>query len=383
MAYGMAIRTTDSGCDGPARSAMLSSTASMPRTTLAYSKTAVDQAGDVLVSDQSVQVDATGAFDMEREFERSLQIERAFSIINNWRSSHSFPLNTLSVGLRRISRQIDPNSLVAQRIKRLVSIELKLRRFSTMKLSQMQDIGGCRAIVASIKDVDAVVKAYAKSEIRHKIDHTDDYIRKPQKSGYRGVHLIWRYYSDRSTAYNGLKIEMQLRSPLQHAWATAVETVGTFVRQALKSSQGEKEWLRFFALMGSALALREGTEPVPNTPTERDTLTSDLRNAAYSLDVANRLTSFGAALQTLEQPSAKKAAQYYLLALDPKAENVSIRGFRQSELEAANAEYLKTERGGADAVLVSVESLGALRRAYPNYFLDTRVFLDALKQAIA
>jgi len=36
-----------------------------------------------------------------------------------------------------------------------------------------------------------------------------------------------------------------------------------------------------------------------------------------------------------------------------------------------------------DAVLVSVESLELLRRAYPNYFLDTRAFLNALKQAVA
>jgi hypothetical protein len=38
--------------------------------------------------------------------------------------------------------------------------------------------------------------------------------------------------------YNDLKIEMQLRSQYQHAWATAVETVGTFIGQALKSSIG-------------------------------------------------------------------------------------------------------------------------------------------------
>ena len=43
-------------------------------------------------------------------------------------------------------------------------------------------------------------------------------------SGYRGVHLIYRYNSDRKTEYNTLLIEMQLRSQLQHAWATAVET---------------------------------------------------------------------------------------------------------------------------------------------------------------
>jgi hypothetical protein len=59
---------------------------------------------------------------------------------------------------------------------------------------------------------------------------------------------------------------MQFRSYLQRAWATSVETVGTLVNQALKSSIGTDEWLRFFALMGTAIAWREDAAPVPSTP---------------------------------------------------------------------------------------------------------------------
>jgi hypothetical protein len=36
-----------------------------------------------------------------------------------------------------------------------------------------------------------------------------------------------------------------------------------------------------------------------------------------------------------------------------------------------------------DAVLVSVDSLAALPRAYPNYFADTRVFMELLSQALS
>ena len=38
---------------------------------------------------------------------------------------------------------------------------------------------------------------------------------------------------------------------------------------------------------------------------------------------------------------------------------------------------------GMDAVLVSVDSLAALEKAYPNYFADTRVFLELLRQTLA
>ena len=41
------------------------------------------------------------------------------------------------------------------------------------------------------------------------------------------------------------------------------------------------------------------------------------------------------------------------------------------------------ERTRADAVLVSVESVNNLGRAYPNYFADTRVFLQLMQQALS
>jgi hypothetical protein len=129
----------------------------------------------------------------------------ALDIINNWRSSHNFPLNTFHIGLRRRAQIID----------------------------QMQDIGGCRAIVANATDVSKLFESYSESDIKHTLHQCDNYIDTPKDSGYRGVHLVYRYYSDKKQDYNTLKIEMQLRSQLQHAWATAVETVGAFVQQAL------------------------------------------------------------------------------------------------------------------------------------------------------
>ena len=251
----------------------------------------------------------------------------------------------------------------------------------------MQDIGGARAVVASVSKVKQLVRLYEESNHKHKLVGIDDYIASPQASGYRGIHLIYRYFSDRNATYNGLQIELQLRSPLQHAWATAVETVGTFLKQALKSSQGHAEWLRFFSLMGSALAFRERGNLVPETPTSRGELIEELRETAVALDVERRLEGYGAALRTLESPSAA-GADFFLLALDPTEGTVTISGYARSELERATTDYLNVEksleaRPGAEAVLVSVDSIAALQRAYPNYFLDTRAFLKALQQALA
>jgi ppGpp synthetase/RelA/SpoT-type nucleotidyltranferase len=198
----------------------------MAWTKLKHSREAVNAAGRALVAWHE---------DLSLDFNVVLyeKYEQALPIINNWRAAHSFPLNTFRINLNRGARSADQESLTAQRIKRLSSISAKLQRFPKMKLSQMQDIGGCRAVLRSVDRVQALAAAYKVSGVKHKIVHTDDYIESPAASGYRGIHLIWRYHSDRSKDFNDLKIEMQLRSSLQHAWATAVETVGTFLQQAL------------------------------------------------------------------------------------------------------------------------------------------------------
>jgi ppGpp synthetase/RelA/SpoT-type nucleotidyltranferase len=340
----------------------------MAREVLRFTKSQVDAAG-IALTKTDLSLD---------------EYDAALAVINNWRAAHSFPLNTFQIWLKRRSREVHPDSLVAQRIKRLASIDLKISRFPSIRLSQMQDIGGCRAVVETIDQVNRIVDLYKTSDLRHKLDHMDDYIQNPRNSGYRGVHLIYRYFSDRKESYNGLKIEVQLRSTLQHAWATAVETVGTFTRQALKSSLGEEAWLRFFALMGTAIALREKTPLVPGTPTSKHQLRRELLRYSRLLDVEGHLHTYGQALQTLE--SAPKRAHYYLLVLDPIGKTVRVTGYQSQNLHEATRDYLSIEREiantGSDAVLVSVESLAALRRAYPNYFLDTHVFISAVKHAL-
>jgi ppGpp synthetase/RelA/SpoT-type nucleotidyltranferase len=314
---------------------------------------------------------------------------QALKVINNWRSSHSFPLNTFQATLRRAARRLDDSCITAQRLKRLSSIDVKLRRFKWIKLSEMQDIGGCRAVVQAVDDVRQLADRYKKGNLKHKLVDEDPYIQKPKGTGYRGHHLIYQYKSDRTHSWDGLKIEMQLRSPLQHAWATASETVGTFVGQALKSGQGDMVWRRFFALMGGVLAMREGTPPVPKVPDTFVALRDEVRRLARELDVIGQLENYRAVLQSVPLASVVKNPRYFLVTLDAAARSVSVTAYKggAAQLRRASADYLAIEqtlpkRPGADAVLVSVESLAALQRAYPNYFLDTHLFIQAVREAI-
>lgn len=318
-----------------------------------------------------------------------MEFKHVLEIINNWRAAHAYPLNTFQIYLRRKVASVDNNALVAQRIKRLASIEQKLRIMPKLKLSEMQDIGGCRAVVESVAKVNQLVSAYGKSDLKHRRIDYDDYIRKPKKSGYRSYHLIYRYRSDKQGGmpFNGRKIEVQLRTRLQHSWATAVETVGTFTRQALKSSIGGQDWLRFFQLMGTVMALEEGTSPVPNTPTDKSELLRELRDCANNLQVETKLSAYGAAMKQIGRPRGRSGRQLYLLILDTNAQTITLRGYSISHADEAFKDYSETEqmirsKTGDEAVLVSVDSVNMLRGAYPNYFLDTEVFRSKLKMAL-
>lgn len=311
--------------------------------------------------------------------------DNALAVINNWRTSHNFPLNTFQKRLRSVAKKINSENLVAQRIKRLASIKLKLERFGGMNMAQIQDIAGCRAIMKNVSEVDRLVDIYKHESrgIKHKLAKEQDYIQYPKISGYRGIHLIYKYRSDKDKDYDDMRIEIQVRTLMQHAWATAVEIVGTFIKQSLKSSQGEEDWLRFFALMGSAMAISEGKPTVPGTPDDIKLLRKEITDLSNKLDVIGHLTTFRKSIEVLGGERRVSNAHYYLIELDPAAGRVIIKSYAQTQLATASADYMMLEKrisnDSRDAVLVSADSVEALKLAFPNYYLDADYFLEQLK----
>ena len=139
--------------------------------------------------------------------------------------------------------------------------------------------------------------------------------------------------------------------------------------------------------MSSADALREGTPFVPDTPTDPKELRRQLREHATRLDVINLSTAYGAAMQVFDQAvSDADKDEIFLLELDLSPTNLVVRSYRDAAKAAE--EYGALERAvegeeRKDVVLVRVEAVTSLRRAYPNYFLDTSAFVDSVRDAIA
>ena len=341
-----------------------------------YSKNTVNQAGEVLIK-----ADCSSK-------ERS----DALKIINNWRYSHIYPMQKIKQTLDNRVKKIDILAVTAQRLKRLQSIENKLSILSNSKLSRMQDLGGCRAVLATLDDVYAALDVYrianAKNPVgRSKLVRVTDYIQSPRSSGYRSMHLLMQYESDieSRSVYNGQKIEIQLRTKLQHSWATAVETVSTFIGQKLKSGIGDKRWLRFFALASSVFASKERCPYVPDTPTKKDDLLSEIEKLSHELNIEPFLRScivISDIYGDLSDNVLKKTDKV-LLTLNASTRKIDVEVFGQEELDKAAEELAKSERHPElDVVLVGIDSLLQLKTAYPNYFADTTDFVENLAEEI-
>jgi len=190
----------------------------------------------------------------------------AINIAERWRRAHSYVLTKGAMSLR--SRCRTPgvaNWEVSQRQKRLITIMDKLGRIPGIRLDRMQDIAGCRAIMDTVADVRKVQRQYHKTSRPEQIRNEKDYILTPKTSGYRGVHMIVAYRAKNGAiGPEDLLVEVQLRTRIQHEWATTVEKIAGKVAFDLKSSVGPPEVLKFLSLVAEAMAHEEsGNVPPP------------------------------------------------------------------------------------------------------------------------
>ncbi len=328
---------------------------------------------------------------------RLVQREEDIAVVDNWRACHAYPLQVVKMTLLNRAQKIDPDALIAQRLKRRPSIEIKLTDNPNMKLSQIQDIGGCRAVLGNVQLVKELVAKYkefhAKSPKKNRSDWDGsddfDYIERPKPDGYRSVHLVFRFQSasPEHAIYNGQRIEIQIRSKLQHLWATAVETAQLFTGQALKSKvkNASDDWLRFFALTSSAFALRERCPPVPGAPGPRAELVQELQAIIDRGDIMQNLSDWNEVVHMIEVPD-NPHAYFYLLTVDVANRTLKVSSFRRGQAVAAQEAYDAAEKttekeANIQVVLVSVEDVAGLRKAYPSYYVDTiRTSLALLKE---
>jgi putative GTP pyrophosphokinase len=306
------------------------------------------------------------------------ETEQDTNIIENWRASHNYVLNTFQATLRRHAR--GQNITVAQRLKRRNTIYDKLRRQPGMQLARMHDIAGCRLIFESLDSLNQTRRKILGSRFKHKKRNKEedyDYIGRPKVNGYRGIHDVYEYTSYDGTAKNwdGLLIELQYRTKHQHAWATAVEIVGSLTGQEAKFDRGDADHQRFFVLASELLARRyEGmNSSLPDI--SNNNLVVELIFLEDKIGILGLLESIHvSAIQF-------KAARNLILHVVADGE---LRVFGFSKTKPALEKYFELEEGGLldDVVFVRSDSNEGVRSAFRNYFSDAREFTSLMREAL-
>ena len=79
--------------------------------------------------------------------------------------------------------------------------------------------------------------------------------------------------------------------------------------------------------------------------------------------------------------------RYFLLELDIAGEKLSIASYKKDQEKQAIIDYAASEKKNSgkreyDVVLVGADTSTDLKKAYPNYFVDSEEFLTNLKKII-
>ena len=312
------------------------------------------------------------------------EVVLAIKKVNEWRKLHLTALDELQKAIIPTLNEKNINiQFTSRRLKRLTSIIYKLDINPEMKLGGMQDIGGLRIVVPTMDDLTIALKIITDNAPQNfKCCKIMNYIEEPKSSGYRSIHFIYQYIS-KDEDVNGMKVELQLRTKLQHNWAMAVETAGLITQTPLKSSQGDDKWLDFFKVVSSLFSIKEKTSIM----SEHRVQGLNMKALMKILYITNQENKFCDTLKVLRVSNiqAKKEKYqngYYLLNIDFTTKMVKITAFPKEEEEEASQTYGEQEKQIENeknaVVLVSVPKMKELQEAYPSYFLDTSEFIQVI-----
>ena len=319
------------------------------------------------------------------------QQQAAIAVIRSFRESHLYPLMLIKNHVNRMAKKVTDDYILARRLKRLPTILDKLTRptldgeqANAIALTRMQDIGGCRIILDNVEQVYQLLHYLKKSRSVHKIIRVQDTLFEPKDSGYRGIHVVFSCFEHADVPNNPWfkhKIELQIRTRLQHAWATCIETMDIFEHTQLKTrTEGDTAYRVFFKLAAQLMAEQERGGFLSATDFQQ--IQHDFIQKELTLDVSGRLIGYSLASRNVGyQGKGKKLDGQMLIALGKNKQGElvnTVRYFAKSKDAEAIAQYNRLEDDELQAVvvLVAVKNLMDVQKAYPNYYADTSLFLE-------
>ncbi len=298
--------------------------------------------------------------------------------IEEWRAAHRAVLNTFQAILR--TRTKGKAITVAQRHKRRRTIFDKLLRLPGMQLARMDDIAGCRMIFKDITSLRKFRNEFHQARFNHKLRHDIDkydYLLHPKSTGYRGIHDIYEYNvnSSEGKSLTGLYVEIQYRTKVQHAWATAVEIVGHITESQPKFQKGDQRYHEAMALASEILAraFEKSKGPFP----EKTNI--EILTRFQALDIELNLIQTLTGLTAADKFITKNNNTILIFGNDGL---LTIKTFRDATDAMKELFRLENEQPEKDIVLVRAKTTDEVRFAFKNYFSDANEFVKLISSGI-
>lgn len=322
------------------------------------SKTKIDRAGLALAKNKY------------REDGEYFELEDVF---NEYRKAHLQPLSETTLELQHLLTNYGAQYYIAQRLKRKPQIIRKLNRLS-VRLTQLQDIGGCRIIVQKNADVDRLHKYLiekVQSQNVFSIDRTTDYRDFGRDyTGYRALHVILKR--------GGVNLELQIRSRIQHYWSESIERTSVIYGYHLKEGEGDGRVISYFKNLSDAFyEIEAGREPSIDKRLKVDELRGACEQIIQQSDKYRVFDSFvnEDIIKTLTEKEGKNPAgiNNWILVFDWNAGAFVSWDIVSRNPSDAVETYIEYERmfpveSGYEVVLVGSSEVATVRQTHSHYF---------------
>ena len=324
------------------------------------SKNKVDKSGYIL--SESIEVDEYTYLEFEEYFDE-------------YRKEHLPVLTSTTLEIQDWLTSFSKGYYIAQRLKRKPQIIRKLKRLS-VRLTQLQDIGGLRIIVDTNKDVNELL-SFLKNKIEQNehihIHRITDYRNHGRDdTGYRALHVI--------LSVNGYKLELQIRSKIQHYWAEGIERTSIIYGYYLKESEGSNTVLEYFKNLAKIFSeIEAGREPSSSQKITLDGARDTARRVIEESDKKNILNAHvdEGVIKTLVEKENKNRNQdkfnNWILILDWNTGcfvdwKVISRNPDEAIKSYVETENLYPNHEGFEVVMIGSSDISTVRETHRHYF---------------
>ena len=341
---------------------------------MTVSKSKVDRAGLALAKNRY------------RSDDEYFELEKVF---DEYRKSHLQPLTETTLTLQSWLSGYPNSYYIAQRLKRKPQIIRKLLRFNT-RLTQLQDIGGARIIVETNSEADRLY-GFLLEQIRSNsqinlIKETDYREKGRDDSGYRALHLI--------LDVGGRKIELQIRSRVQHYWAESIERTSVIYGYHLKEGEGDPAVIQYFKQLSDIFyEIEAGREPSPASKIELDKLRSQCEKIIAESDKSKVIGGYvnENIIRQLSEIEASRPSgiNNWILIFDWNTGSFVSWSVVSLNPDEAVSEYVRYEQSypveqGFEVVMIGSSDVATVRQTHSHYFgiAEYDTILESLDQAV-